>query len=82
MNASFRLSFSVPPVLTEQTSQDSCDGHWLDRGEGANLVSARGGNKDAWHHLIWAWKTKPERLTFSCVTAKGKGKTTELSLLH
>lgn len=73
-NTSFRLSVLVPPMLTEQTSRDSCDGHWLGRGEGANLVNARGGSKDAWHHLIWTWKMKPGCLSFGCVTAKGKGK--------
>ncbi|KAK1884299.1 putative outer membrane usher protein ElfC, partial [Dissostichus eleginoides] len=40
-NTSFRLSFPVPPMLIEQTSQDSCDGYWLGRGEGANFVNAR-----------------------------------------
>lgn len=56
----------VPPMLTEQTRWDSCDGHWLGRGEGANLVNARGGSKTAWRHLIWAWKTKPGRPFWLC----------------
>lgn len=79
MNTSFRLSFRVPTVLTEQTSRDSCDGHWLGRGEGANLVNARGGGKATWHRPVWAWKRKPGCLSFGCVTAKGRGKSAELS---
>lgn len=80
-NTSFRLSFPVPPALTEQTSCDSCDRYWLGRGEDANLVSARGWEQSYMHHLIWTGKMKPGCFSCCCVTAKGKRKSTELSLL-
>lgn len=63
-------SFPVPPVLTEQTSRDSCDGHWLGKGEGANLVSARGRSKaspdlglesETWMPLFWLCNSQGQR---------------------
>lgn len=50
-SASFRLSFHVPPRLTEQTFGDRRDGHLLGRPVDANLASGRGGRGAA---LPWS----------------------------
>lgn len=53
-SASFRLSFHVPPRLTEQTFGDSRDGHLSGRAEGGTLSVAGAGTGPRGAGLIQA----------------------------